>query len=181
MSFYDKPKKPLKRSPFKKKLPDFSKPNFLTRPRKPLKKTKIRVVGHSEVSEIKQEIQDTLRQICILRDGKCILFGIKCRHQYGDGEVYQAEHLVERSNSETYGDPRLVVLVAKPCHGWKHFNDSNKEQYDKWVRTKISKERVELWDKCKADHWKPKKTGSYDWKLVLLALKQELRKLQNAK
>ena len=113
----------LRRTPFK-------------RGTKQLKRTKLRVVGVSTTAELKQEIQDLLRQICILRDKKCILYGIKCRHEYGDeGVVFQAEHLIERSQSESFADPRLVVLVCKNCHGWMHFTKSNHDQYDRWVRS----------------------------------------------
>ena len=30
---------------------------------------------------------------------------------------------------------------------------------------------------CEADSWRPKRTGAYDWKLALIALKQELATL----
>ncbi len=151
----------LKRTPIRKVSPN--------------KVKKVKVAGHETAKDIKIEIQATLRQIVMLRDKKCILFGIRCNNEIGDdGIVWQAEHLIERSNSGTYGDSRLVVLVCKNCHGWKHFTKSNHDQYDKWVRTKLSKERVELWDKCREDSWK---TSKMDWKLVLLQLKQELREL----
>ncbi len=149
---------------------------FGKNPRKPMKRGKLRVAGHSTTSEIKRDIQALLREIVILRDKKCILYGIKCRHEVGmEGLVWQAEHLIERSNSATYGDSRLVVLVEKSCHYWKHITDSNKEKYDEWLRPRLSKERVELWDKCKKDSWR---TSKMDWKLVKLQLEQELNKLK---
>ena len=140
-----------------------------------MKKTRLRKQSKSPVAKLKREIQAVLREIVMLRDKKCILHGIKCQRKVGDeGVVWQAEHLIERSNSATFADTRLVVLVCKNCHGWKHFKDSNKEQYDQWVRTKLSKERVKHWDKCKQDSWRASKV---DWKLELVALKQELSKL----
>ena len=154
----------MKRSGFKRKVG------------KPMKRTKLRLVGHSTASQDKKEIQRLLREIVILRDKKCILYGLRCHHEHGvDEVVWQAEHLIERSNSATYGDTRLVVLVCRNCHGWKHFKKSNHDQYDRWVKTKLSKERVDLWKKCEEDSWRVNKI---DWKLVIVGLKQELSALQ---
>lgn len=159
-----KPRKPLKRTAFKHKTVI------------PLKRTRLRVAGHSTSSEDKREIQSLLRQIVILRDKKCILYGKRCYHEYGqDGVVWQAEHLIERSNSATYADTRLVVLVCRNCHGWKHFKKSNHDQYDAWVKEKLSPERIRHWEQCKQDFGAHK----VDWKLEIIALKQELKKLQN--
>lgn len=144
---------------------------------KPLKRTKLRVVGHSTTTELKKEIQFLLREIVMLRDKKCILHGLRCYHAIGlsEGIVWQAEHLIERSNSATFADTRLVVLVCKNCHGWKHFKDSNKEQYDTWVKTKISKERVQLWERCKKETWKATRP---DWKLAIIDLERQLSELK---
>lgn len=149
---------------------------FKNKPRKPLKRTRIRVKGVSDTATIKQDIQDTLRDIVILRDKKCILFGNRCMHKYGfDDVVWQAEHLIERSNSATYADSRLVVLVCKNCHGWKHFKKSNHDTYDMWVKNKLSTERRQLWERCEQDSWRATKV---DWKLSLIGLRQELKELQ---
>lgn len=151
---------------------------FKNKARKPLRRTRLRVAGHSSASDDKREIQRLLREIVLLRDGKCILWGIRCGHEVGmEGMVWQAEHLIERSNSATYGDSRLVVLVERSCHGWKHFTKSNHDQYDEWARSRIPKDRVDLWDRCRKDSWRPK-PGS-DWKLTIAALKQELGHLKN--
>ncbi len=165
----------MKRTPLKRGTSQMKRSGFKKKMTKPMKRTKLRIAGQSTQSEQKKEIQSLLRQIVILRDKRCILYGIRCYHEYGiDGVVWQAEHLIERSNSATYGDTRLVVLVCKNCHGWKHFKKSNHDQYDKWVKSKLSKERVALWEKCEEDSWR---VGKMDWKLVILALKQELEKL----
>lgn len=140
------------------------------------RKTKLRVKGQSSTAQIKQEIQDTAREAVIIRDKKCVLYGIKCNHKVGDeGVVWQAEHLIERSNSATYADLRLIVLVCKNCHGWKHFKKSNHDQYDEWVKQVISPERVAHWERCKKDSWRASKV---DWKLELAGLQQELNKLK---
>lgn len=143
---------------------------------------KVKVAGHPTVKDLKQEIQDTLRAIVMLRDKQCILYGQRCYNKIGvEGIVWQAEHLVERSHSATYADTRLVVLVCKNCHGWKHFKKSNHDEYDEWVKMKFSKERVAHWERCVANKWRPTPTGSYDWKLSLVALKQELKALETKK
>jgi len=156
--FKQKPRKPLKHTPLKKK-------------------SRIKYRGTSDTSVIKEKIQSTLREICLLRDKKCILWGVKCNHEVGmEGLVWQAEHLVERSNSVSYADSRLVVLVERSCHGWKHFTKSNHDQYDEWVRQKLSPERVRLWDAVRADQ-RAHRTHKVDWKLELLALQKELSAL----
>jgi hypothetical protein len=184
-TFKNKPRKPLKRSGFKSKG---------IKPPKPKKQrttgriggNKPELAGHQTAKQLKKEIQATLRELVMLRDKKCVLHGIidngrmKCNHEIGvndEGVVWQAEHLIERSNSATYADPRLVVLVCKNCHGWKHFKKSNHDQYDKWVKTKISPERVALWERCENEMWRVNKV---DWKLELLALKQEVLRLSTS-
>lgn len=149
--------------------------------RTPLKrKAPLRVKGISDTATIKDEIQALLREIVMLRDGQCILADIRCNHIVGmPGVVFQAEHLIERSNSATYADSRLVVCVCRDCHGWKHFKKSNHDLYDVLVKQRISPERVALWEKCDANSWRPQRTSATDWKLTLIALKQELRQLQN--
>lgn len=139
-----------------------------------MKRTRIRVAGHSETSELKRDIQALLREIVIKRDGGCILR----KHRYCGGEigqaVLQADHLITRSNSATYADSRLVVCVCRPCHAWKSLGGNlRKAQYDELVKRILPKERVELWDKCEKDSWRPQRTGAYDWKLSKLALEQE--------
>lgn len=82
--------------------------------------------GKSETALIKKEIQTLLRELVMECDGGCILRDVRCGHEIGDpGIVFQAEHLIERSNSATYADPRLVVCICKGCHYWKHVKKSN--------------------------------------------------------
>jgi hypothetical protein len=38
-------------------------------------------------------------------------------------------------------------------------------------------DRVALWERCERDSWKPVRTGAYDWKLAVAALKQERDRL----
>lgn len=134
-----------------------------------MKRTRLRLVGHSTTSELKREIQSLVRENVILRDGGCILRDLR----YCDDPVLQADHLITRANSATYADTRLIVCVCRSCHLWKKWN---KEQYDSIVHRLIGKERSDLWDRCQKDSWKPSPKSSYDWKIAILALKQELRK-----
>jgi hypothetical protein len=140
------------------------------------RRTPLRAKGTSDTAVLKKRIQALLREIVMLRDGGCVLRNIRCGHVLGTpGIVFQAEHLIERSNSATYADSRLVVCICKNCHGWKHFKKSNHDQYDALVKTVISPERVALWDRCEKDSWRPHRTSAMDWKLVEAALEQELR------
>lgn len=130
---------------------------------------------YEDTKSLKEQIQKLLREIVMIRDKKCILYGIKCSRQIGDeGVVWQAEHLIERSNSSTYADLRLVVLVCRNCHGWKHFKKSNHDLYDEIVRSKLSPELVAHWDRCKADT----KAYKVDWRLEKIALEQELKRIK---
>ncbi len=157
--FQQKPRKPLKRTP-------------LQGSKKPMKRSKLRVAGTSTTAQLKREIQRLVREIVIVRDGGCILRNI--RHCDPDA-VLQADHLITRSNSATYADTRLIVCLCKPCHGgWKKWH---KEDYDALVRTIISKQRVKLWDDSLALQYIPKRVGAHDWKLAIVALKQELNEM----
>ena len=116
---------------------------------------------------LKQEIQSVLREIVIIRDGGCILR--KLRHCLGT--VLQADHLITRGNSATYSDPRLVVCVCRDCHYWKSWN---KEQYDSIIRSILPKDRLDLWERCLRDSWRPVKM---DWKKEIVGLKEILKNL----
>lgn len=165
----------MKKTPLRRGNSQLRRSGFKVKSTVPMKRTRLNVVGKSTTAQDKKEIQRLLRDIVILRDRKCILHGLRCHHEYGiDDVVWQAEHLIERSNSATYGDSRLVVLVCRNCHGWKHFKKSNHDQYDRWVKTKISEEREKLWEKCEEDSWRVSKM---DWKLVIVGLRQELNEL----
>lgn len=149
---------------------------FKFKPRKPLKRTKIRVVGHSTVSEDKRTIQELVRAIVIKRDGGCILRNVRRCGGDAEGTVWQGDHLITRSNSATYADTRLIVCVCRPCHFWKKYH---KEEYDGLIRQILTKERVLLWQRCEADSWKPRRVTSYDWKMEIVMLKKELQKYEN--
>lgn len=150
--------------------------------RTPLKsKTCIRVKGISETADLKDEIQRLVREIVITRDGGCILDRHypdipPCNGYRKDGQlILQADHLITRANSATFADTRLIVTLCKGHHGWKSVgSNARKAQYDAIVKTILPAERVQLWERCEADSWRPHRTGAYDWRLALTALRQEL-------
>lgn len=165
---------------------------FKQKPRKPLKRTplakraRIRVVGHSrpgfETADLKQEIQDLVRQIVIIRDKGCIFQrerGHICTGFAKDGHlILQADHLITRGNSETFADTRLIVCVCKGIHGWKSVGSNmRKAEYDERVKKLISPERVKLWEDCERNRFTSYRMGVYDWKLETVNLKSELEEL----
>jgi hypothetical protein len=144
----------------------------------PLKRrTPFAAHGKSDTAQVKQAIQAELLRIVLARDGGCFLrgkFGHICSGWKKDGEiVHQADHLIERSNSATYADPRLVVCICKGIHAWKHFKKSNHDQYDSWIRLLLPPERIAHWDRCKADSYHPHRTSAVDWRIELAYLKSQ--------
>lgn len=141
--------------------------------RTPLKRyAKLNIEGKSETKTLKKEIQRLLREIVIRRDGRCTRCGIAYPTQ---GVVFQCDHLISRSNSATYADARLCVLLCRQCHAWKSLgNNLRKAEYDAFIKTRISPERVALWARCEADALRPKRTGATDWRLAIIVLEQEL-------
>ena len=129
-----------------------------------MRKMYLRKQGKSEVSQAKREIQSLVREIVILRDGGCILKKIR----YCTDPVLQADHLITRGNSATFADTRLIVCLCRSCHGG--FKKWHKEQYDALLRSILPKDRVELWERCLRESWKPVKMN---WRNEIIALTQE--------
>jgi len=149
-----------------------------------LRRTKLRVVGHSTTSELKKEIQAVLRQIVIVRDGGCFLRNYTDRIQpsyrlcggfRNDGElILQAEHLHSRGNALSFSDSRLVVCCCARHHLW--YKKQYPDEYYKFAREFIGKERSELLNRVQEDHTPHK----VDLKLELIALTQELKTYEQA-
>jgi hypothetical protein len=139
-----------------------------------MKRSYLKRKSKSETALLKDEIQATVRKIVIKRDGGCILRDIRHCNGLPDtpGVVLQADHLISRSHAGTFADPRLIVCVCRSCHGWKSLGSNlRKAEYDRLVRTILPPDRVALWDRAEQNSWKPSKV---DWKLELIALKQQL-------
>jgi len=166
----------IKRGTSQLKRTNFKKATYTTLKghRTAIRRTKLRLVGHSTVSEQKQEIQRLVREIVMKRDGGCVLRKLRrCGGEIGE-TVIQADHLITRSNSATYADTRLIVCLCRGCHCWKRWNET---EYNDLVRTVISPDRVVLWDRCEEDRkrhivYKP------DWKMAIIVLNQELKIFQ---
>lgn len=154
---------------------------FKSKPRKPLKRTKLlrrtklRVAGHSEASETKREIQSLLRELAIKRDGGCVLrnhpeTGL-CGGTNKEGAlILQAEHLISRSNSATFADMRNIICLCVRHHGY--YKPQHSRQYWEAVEKVLGEKRWK-WLKLSEEDRSPHKR---DWKLELLSLKQELAK-----
>lgn len=148
-----------------------------------MKRTRIRLVGHSTTTELKNEIQGILRELVLLRDGGCILrhYRDEITPQYrecgcftNDGVlVLQAEHLHTRASANSFSDSRLVVCLCKRHH--IYYKPQHADEYYRIVRKHIGKERSELLDRVQND-FMPHKV---DLKLELIALKQELKQYEN--
>lgn len=192
--FKFKQRKPLKRTPFKRKVFVNANANtddvvyFQTKPsnkvKMPLKRSKLRVVGKSSTTELRNEIQAVLREIVMIRDGGCILrhYPHEITSQYQDCGGYrkdgqlilQAEHLHTRSNAASFADTRLVICLCQRHHGY--YKPQFTEEYYAIVRKHIGKERSDLLDRVKDDHHPHK----VDLKLSLVGLKQELANLKKS-
>ncbi len=139
----------------------------------------VKVAGHPSVKDVKKEIQDTLRQIVIIRDGGCVLRDYPESGQCGgfanDGHlILQAEHLVTRGNSISYGDTRNIVCLCMRHHNF--FKPQHSLLYWKLIEQIIGPERWKYVQKIQADE-SAHMSYKVDFTLVLVGLKQELRKL----
>lgn len=144
-----------------------------------MKRTKLRIAGHSTLSETKRDIQAVLNKIVVARDGGCILrhyaeTGLCGSRETKDGHlILQAEHLHTRANSASYADSRLVVCLCQRHHiFWK---PQHSDEYYKIVRKHIGKQRSDLLDRVEADRFTPHKV---DMTLALIGLKQELKQYE---
>lgn len=156
------------------------KRSYIKRGTKQMKRTRIRVAGVSDTAEDKKEIQRLVREIVIVRDKSCVFQkerGHICTGFANDGHlIYQADHLISRSNSATFADTRLIVCVCKGIHGWKSVGANlRKAQYDERLKKILPKERVALWERCEKESWRATKK---DWKLEILALQKELKQYE---
>jgi hypothetical protein len=127
-----------------------------------LKRTgRLRKASKSPVAATKRRIQALLRLRVIERDGGCLLRGIE-----GVGacsQVLQAEHLVSRANSASYGDLRNVICLCQRHHiFWK---PQNSRLYWELIEMKIGPERWEYVKVTEADRT-PHRMTAWDWQEV---------------
>lgn len=147
----------------------------LKRSSKPMKRSRLRMRGVSDSSVLKEQIQASLRQRVIQRDGGCVLRDYpetgKCGPRRNDGElVLQAEHLNSRQHMISFADSRLAVCLCQRHHiYWK---PQNSQRYWEIIEEQIGPKRWELFKKVRADRMSHK----VDLKLAWIALKQEILK-----
>ena len=145
-----------------------------------MKRTKLRRIGKSEVSKCKRDIQATLRQIVILRDGDCVLSkfpeaGACGGYRQDGGKILQAEHLITRERNITFGDLRNIVCLCLRHHGyWK---PQNSRLYWELIEKAIGKKRWAWIKKVEKDRG-IYKMGIYEYGKIELVLKSELQSLK---
>jgi hypothetical protein len=149
---------------------------FKRKPKVPMKRTKLRVKGTSTTAQLKEAIQAKLREGVIKRDSGCILRHYKeagsCGGRRTDGElILQAEHLVTRSRTATFGDLRNIVCLCKYHHLF--FKKQHSSLYWDLIRKHIGEERYAWFQRARDDS----KTYKVDLKLTLIGLTQEVKEL----
>jgi hypothetical protein len=131
----------------------------------------------SDSGTIKENIQALLRQIAIKRDGGCVLRNYSDAGACGgygskSGKlILQAEHLVTRANSISFGDMRNIVCLCQHHHG--HFKPQHSRLYWDLIREHIGEECWAWIKRVEADK-KPYRFHTSDWAKIEAALKQEL-------
>jgi len=141
-----------------------------------MKKTPLKKKGKSAVSKSKDRIQGLLRQNAIKRDGECVLRQVEhllpqqyfnCGPLRSDGQVVvQAEHLVGRKNSISYGDMDNIILLCQRHHFY--FKQQHGALYWHMVRMVIGEERwekVQEWERQEKAHQATRMSLS-DWKQI---------------
>jgi hypothetical protein len=134
-------------------------------------------MSDSPTATIKRNIQALLRELAIVRDGGCVLRhdpeAGQCGGYRQDGElIYQAEHLVTRSNSVSYGDMRNIVFLCRHHHG--HWKPENSIRYWRLIEHHIGPVRW-AWAQRVLDDRAPHRFYVSDWKAIELALWAELK------
>jgi hypothetical protein len=110
------------------------------------------------------------------RDGGCVLRVFpeagNCGPRRTDGElILQAEHLVSRARSFSFGDMRNIVCLCRNHHFY--FKQRNGRLYWELIQKIIGPERWEWIKKAEADQ-KSYPMGIYDWQKVETGLRGEL-------
>jgi hypothetical protein len=140
----------------------------------------MRTTGTSETAQTKKRIQALLREIAIARDGGCVLrdypeAGMCGGYGPKSGTlILQAEHLVSRARSVSFGDMRNIVCLCQRHHGY--FKEQNGRLYWELIEKIIGPERWEWIKRVERDQ-KAYPMGASDWVKVEMALKQELAEI----
>lgn len=150
----------MKRTPLKRKT------GFKS-PAKALKRSYMRRLGVGTAAVAKRRIQALLRQIVIARDGGCIL-----RIVLGNcSGPLQAEHLISRTNSATFGDTRNIICLCQYHHiFWK---PQHSRLYWELIEQHVGTVRWNWIKLAESDH-SPHKV---DWKITEIVLQKELQEI----
>ncbi len=144
------------------------------KPKTALKCTSLAKKSKAPRAVLKDEIQALLRKLVIARDKGCILRDVRgipqCNGYRSDGElILQAEHLVTRSSTNYFGDPRNVVCLCKFHHiTWK---PQYSKDYWEAIEKVLPPSRWQWYLRAKADN----RPYQVDLKLVKLGLETELK------
>lgn len=157
----------MKRGGFLKRI------GFKNRARTPLKRSRLRLRGVSDTSVLREQIQAKLRQGVIKRDRVCLLADYpeagKCN------AIQQCEHLISRSQSSTFADLRNCVLLCSRHHiFWK---PQNSQRYWEIIEEMIGPDRWDWTQKMRKEQ-SSHRSYKIDWKLELLALESEIKKMK---
>lgn len=141
--------------------------------------TKLRVVGHSDRTEIKERIQALIRAIAIARDGGGIFrfypeTGACVGYRKGGELILQFDHLHSRVHSASFADTRLGVTASKRHHIF--YKPQHPDEYMCIAREQIGPERSALLTRVQEDR-APHRFFLFDWKLTEVALTVELAAL----
>lgn len=136
-----------------------------------MRRTPLRRQGKSPLAIIKRRIQALLRELVTLRDGGCVL------RRYGEAGMcsgpLQAEHLISRTNSKTFADPRNIVCLCQRHHiFWK---PQNSRRYWELIEQVLGPIRWGWMKLAEMD----KTPYRVDWALEELALRQEIIDLKD--
>jgi len=143
-----------------------------------MKRTPLRKKGKSDVSKTKERIQKLLRQLAIKRDGGCVLrdrLHLLPPGYQSCNDVLQAEHLVTRASSGSFGDMRNIVCLCSHHH--LHFKPQHSQLYWEHIKEVLGEERWE-WYKRARDDWSPHPMKLWDWEKLEYSLKQDLEKYE---
>jgi len=146
------------------------------------RRTTLRTTGKSDTAKTKKRIQALLREIAIIRDGGCVLrdypeAGVCGGYGPKSGTlILQAEHLVSRARSVSFGDMRNIVCLCQRHHGY--FKEQNGRLYWELIQKIIGAARWE-WIKRVEQDQKAYPMSAGDWLKVELALTHDLAALNS--
>lgn len=145
--------------------------------------TPLKKKSTSESAVAKDNIQALLRAIVIIVDGGCVLRHYSeagpCSGWRQDGElILQAEHLVTRGNSVSYGDLRNIVCLCRDHH--LSFKPTYGRIYWELIERYVGPERWAWIKRVEAEEraHKPYRFTAYEWQKIEMYLRSLLSKLQ---